>query len=136
MVDRVRDCTGVRLERDPAGVPNAGAGVASVGAGITLSAMSFGAAVEVLGIPFTVTKAPAAWAAVRAGVKVTPVPPAPAVPTLVMVTVCAAPPVSTVSVLPTTMPVTLATLIFVSPGFAAADSVVCVIRKLRVCHVR
>ena len=32
-------------------------------------------------MPFTVTNAPAAWAAARAGVNVTPVPPAPAVPT-------------------------------------------------------
>ena len=67
----------------------------------------------------------------------TPVPPAPDVPTVVIVTVSGFAPVgSTVSVLPATMPVTLATLMFVSPAFAAADSVVCVIRKLRVCHAR
>ena len=35
------------------GAPKLGAGVASVGPGMTLSAMSFGAAVEVLGTPFT-----------------------------------------------------------------------------------
>ena len=64
------------------GEPKLGAGVASVGAGITLSAMSFGAAVDVLVTPFTVTIAPCACANASAGVNVTPVPPAPAVPTV------------------------------------------------------
>ena len=53
-----------------------------------------------------------------------------------IVTVWAFAPVSTVRVLPTTMPVTLPTLMFVSPALAAAERVVCVIRKLRVCQVR
>ena len=70
-----------------AGAPKVGAGVASVGAGITLSAMSFGAAVDVLATPFTVTIAPLACAKASAGVNVIPVPPAPAVPTVVIVTV-------------------------------------------------
>ena len=99
--------------------------------------MSFGAAVEVLGTPFTVTNAPLACAKASAGANVMPVPPEPDVPTAVIVTVCGFAPVgSTVSVPPATMPVMLATLMFVSPGFAAADSVVCVTLKLRVCHAR
>src|ERR1051326_1485286 len=93
-----------------AGAPNDGVGAASVGAGITLSAMSFGAAVDVLKTPFTLTTAPCACAEARAGVNVMPVPAAPAVPTVVIVTVWGlAPAASTVSVFPATMPVTEAT---------------------------
>ena len=120
-----------------AGAPKAGAGEESVGAGIELSAMSLGAAVDVLGTPFAVTNVPVSCAAASAGVVVTPVPVAPAVPTAVIVTVCGFVPVgSIVSVLPAVRPVTLATLMFVSPAAAGAASVVCVMRKLRVCQVR
>ena len=77
--------------------------------------------------PFFTTVAPDACANARAGVNVTPVPLAPAVPTTVIVTVSGFAPVeSIVIVLPTTRPVTLATLTFVAPTAAAADSVVVV----------
>ena len=51
-------------------------------------------------------------------------PPAPDVPTVGIVRVSAIAPMSIVICWPGTKPVTLATLMFVSPGFAAADSVV------------
>src|SRR5512133_776472 len=67
--------------------------------------------------PFFTTVAPDACANARAGVNVTPVPAAPEVPTAVIVTVSGFAPVeSIVSVLPTTSPVTLATLTFVAPA--------------------
>src|SRR5262249_51357018 len=77
--------------------------------------------------PFFTTVAPDACAKASAGVNVTPVPPAPDVPTAVMVTVSGFKPVeSIVSVLPMVRPVTLAIFTFVAPTAAAADSVVVV----------
>ena len=80
-----------------------------------------------LGTPFFHTVAPEACAKARAGVNVTPVPPEPEVPTAVIVTVSGlAPLASIVSVPPATRLVTLASLTFVAPLAAAADSVVAV----------
>ena len=77
--------------------------------------------------PFFTTVAPDACANASAGVKVTPVPVAPEVPTAVIVTVSGFAPVeSIVIVLPTTRPVTLASLTFVAPTAAAAERVVVV----------
>src|SRR3954453_11253508 len=77
--------------------------------------------------PFFTTVAPDACAKASAGAKVTPVPPAPCVPTTAIVTVSGFAPVeSIVIVLPTTRPVTLASLTFVTPTAAAAESVVVV----------
>ena len=69
--------------------------------------------------------APDACATASAGVNVTPLPVAPAVPTVVIVTVSGFAPVeSIVIVLPTKRPATLATFTFVAPAAAAAASVV------------
>src|SRR6188472_4361150 len=73
--------------------------------------------------PFLTTVAPDACAKTSAGVKVTPVPVAPDVPTTVIVTVSGFAPVeSIVSVPPTARPVTLASFTFVAPAAAAAES--------------
>ena len=99
--------------------------------------MSFGAAVDVLATPFTVTNAPLRVRERERRRERDAGAAAPAVPTVVIVTVSGFDAGgSTVSVLPATMPVTLATLMFVSPAFAAAESVVCAVRKLRVCQAR
>src|SRR3954471_24867380 len=77
--------------------------------------------------PFFTTVAPDACANASAGVSVTPVPAAPDVPTVVIVTVSGFAPVeSMVIVLPATRPVTLASFTFVAPAAAAAESVVVV----------
>src|SRR5690349_21700334 len=76
----------------------------------------------VLGTPFFQTVVPDAWANASAGVKSTPVPPAPGVPTFVIVAVSGFAPVgSMVKVPPATRLVTLASLTFVAPTAAAAD---------------
>src|SRR5690349_424747 len=65
-----------------------------------------------------------AWAKVRAGVTLTPVPPAPAVPTEVMVRVSRIAPLSIVSVSPTARLATLATRRLVAPTRVADERVV------------
>ena len=74
--------------------------------------------------PALATAAPLAWAFESADVRVTPVPVAPDVPTVEIVRVSAAEPESIVIDWPGAMLLTLPTLMFVSPAFAAADSVV------------
>src|SRR5437763_15341851 len=76
--------------------------------------------------PEAATAASAGCACARAGLIVSPVPPEPDVPTVAIVTVSWPPLGSTSTSIasPATNPLTLVTLMFVSPGFAAAASVV------------
>jgi hypothetical protein len=77
--------------------------------------------------PFFTTVAPCACANASAGANETPVPAAPDVPTVVIVTVSGLAPVeSIVIVLPTTRPATLPAFTFVAPTAAAAERVVVV----------
>ena len=83
--------------------------------------------VSVMPLPRSCAAAPLACANESADVSVTPVPPAPAVPTAEIVRYSTfAKPASIATRSPTTMFVTEATLMFVSPTAAAAASVVAV----------
>src|ERR1051325_1173325 len=116
------------------GAPKLGFGFASVGAGMTLSAMSFGSEDELLATLFFVTKTPFAWAYLSAGVNVAPVAPLQAV-LLALCTVTTSgcgPFGSILSVCPAARPVMLASRTQVAPGEAAAVSVVFCARKLPV----
>src|ERR1051325_1557913 len=118
------------------GAPKLGFGFASVGAGITLSAMSLGSEDELLATLFFVTKAPLAFAYVSAGVNVAPVAPRHAVVlALCTVTTSGCGPFGSIrSVWPAARPVMLTSRTQVSPADAAAASVVFCVRKLRVCQ--
>src|SRR4051794_6262802 len=83
------------------GAPKLGVGFASVGAGITASAMSFGSDEELFATLFFVTNAPLAWGWASGGVKVAPLPALQAVlPTVWIVTTSGRPFGSSLSVWP------------------------------------
>ena len=81
------------------------------------------AGVKVMPAPRSCAGAPTACASVSGAARVTPVPPAPAVPTVWIVANSTLVPVSMRTTWPAVRPNVKVTLMFVSPGLAAATSV-------------
>src|SRR5689334_10390490 len=118
------------------GPPKPGAGFASVGAGMTLIAMSLGSELRLLATLFFVTSAPAACAKASGGVIVAPGALLQAVaPTLWIVTTSGWAPFGSIrSVWPTASPEMLTRRTQAEPAEVAAARLVFCVRKLRVCQ--